>query len=100
MPYLDLGPLLAKASAPQDWLFVDRIHLTDAGYDLGEIPLAAALRSFGFGIALMRLSPIGGRRVRRRPRRYTWRARSARGPRAPPCVWRAGGAWGGRRGRA
>lgn len=32
--FLDLNPVLADAAGKHDWLFVDRIHLTDQGYDL------------------------------------------------------------------
>jgi hypothetical protein len=31
--FLNLGPLLAEKIAPDQWLFVDRIHFTDAGHD-------------------------------------------------------------------
>ena len=43
VPYLDLSPLLAAAAGPRDWLFVDRAHLTDAGYDLAARLLAGHL---------------------------------------------------------
>lgn len=31
--FLDMNPVLADAIAPDDWVFVDRCHCTDAGYD-------------------------------------------------------------------
>lgn len=31
--FLNLGPLLADKIAPDQWLFVDRIHFTDSGHD-------------------------------------------------------------------
>lgn len=31
---VDMNPLLAEAAAPDEWLFVDRIHFTDHGHDL------------------------------------------------------------------
>jgi hypothetical protein len=34
VPFVDLSPLLADAVAPDDWIFVDRAHLTDLGYDV------------------------------------------------------------------
>ncbi|WP_338702885.1 glycosyltransferase [Streptomyces sp. Q6] len=40
-------------------------HGADAGYDLGEIPFAQALWSFGFVLLLLRLSPRGDQWVRR-----------------------------------
>ncbi|MDH6501572.1 glycosyltransferase [Streptomyces sp. SAI-083] len=40
-------------------------HPTDEGYDLGEIPLAQALWSFGFVLLLMRFRPAGDAWVRR-----------------------------------
>nr|WP_308280539.1 acyltransferase [Streptomyces lincolnensis] len=40
-------------------------HPTDEGYDLGEIPFAQALWSFGFVLLLMRFRPRGDRWVRR-----------------------------------
>lgn len=33
VPFLDMNGVLADAVEPDDWLFVDRIHLTDHGYD-------------------------------------------------------------------
>lgn len=32
--FADMAPLIADALAPDDWMFVDRIHFTDFGYDL------------------------------------------------------------------
>ena len=32
--FADLTPLVAAALRPTDWMFVDRIHFTDFGYDL------------------------------------------------------------------
>lgn len=32
--FVDMAPLIADALAPDDWMFVDRIHFTDFGYDL------------------------------------------------------------------
>jgi hypothetical protein len=34
IPFVELSPLLADAVAPDDWIFVDRAHLTDLGYDV------------------------------------------------------------------
>lgn len=34
VPFLDLAPLAADTLGPTDWMFVDRIHYTDFGYDL------------------------------------------------------------------
>lgn len=31
--FVDLGSLLAASVAAEEWLFVDRIHFNDAGYD-------------------------------------------------------------------
>jgi lysophospholipase L1-like esterase len=36
--------LLADAVAPDEWVFADRIHFTDHGYDLVARLLADALR--------------------------------------------------------
>ncbi|TSB30427.1 SGNH/GDSL hydrolase family protein [Streptomyces benahoarensis] len=33
VPFLDLNPVLAEATTPEDWLYVDRAHCTDHGYD-------------------------------------------------------------------
>lgn len=38
--FIELGPLLADAVAPDDWIFVDRAHLTDQGYDVVAALLA------------------------------------------------------------
>ncbi|MEQ4304965.1 Inducer of phenazine A [Plantactinospora sp. B6F1] len=43
IPFVDLNPLLADAAAPDDWLFVDRAHLTDLGYDFIAALLARHL---------------------------------------------------------
>ncbi|MEV1320280.1 Inducer of phenazine A [Micromonospora arborensis] len=32
--FLDMNTVLAAAAGPDDWIFVDRCHCTDAGYDL------------------------------------------------------------------
>lgn len=32
--FVDIGPVIAAAMRPEDWLYVDRIHFTDAGHDL------------------------------------------------------------------
>lgn len=42
--FLDMSPVIAAAVKPQDWLFVDRIHFTDAGYDFLAALLADSLR--------------------------------------------------------
>lgn len=34
VPFVDFAPLAARALGPRDWMFVDRIHYTDFGYDL------------------------------------------------------------------
>lgn len=41
--FVDLNPVLADAVGPDDWLFVDRIHFTDDGYDLAARLLAGSL---------------------------------------------------------
>lgn len=41
--FLDFNPILAGAVGPDDWLFVDRIHFNDEGYDLVARLLADAL---------------------------------------------------------
>ncbi|MEV6977966.1 Inducer of phenazine A [Kitasatospora sp. NPDC093806] len=33
VPFTDLNPLLGAAASAKDWLFTDRAHLTDLGYD-------------------------------------------------------------------
>ena len=34
---------LGEAAAPEDWLFIDRVHCTDLGYDLVARQLADRL---------------------------------------------------------
>ncbi|REF00417.1 SGNH/GDSL hydrolase family protein [Thermomonospora umbrina] len=34
MPFVDLNPVLADATKPDQWLYVDRAHLTDEGSDI------------------------------------------------------------------
>lgn len=41
--FVDFAPALAAAVGPADWLFVDRIHFTDEGYDLAARLLAELL---------------------------------------------------------
>ena len=41
--FFDLNPALASAADPQQWLFVDRAHFHDAGYDLVSRLIATAL---------------------------------------------------------
>ncbi|MFG2885965.1 Inducer of phenazine A [Streptomyces sp. NPDC048297] len=41
--FLDLNPVLAEAATAQDWLYVDRAHCTDHGYDLVARLLAERL---------------------------------------------------------
>jgi len=41
--FLDLSPVIEAAIRPSDWLFVDRIHFTDSGYDLAAELLADSL---------------------------------------------------------
>ncbi|SEP97458.1 GDSL-like Lipase/Acylhydrolase family [Streptomyces sp. yr375] len=41
--FLDLNPLVAAAADPRQWLFVDRAHFTDEGYDLVAGLLATGL---------------------------------------------------------
>jgi lysophospholipase L1-like esterase len=41
--YLDLSPVIAAAVKPDQWLFVDRIHFTDDGYDFVAGLLADSL---------------------------------------------------------
>ncbi|MFZ3573032.1 glycosyltransferase [Streptomyces sp. BH097] len=55
--------LTALAMALGGWFAL--AHGGDVGYDLGEIPLAQALWSFGFVLLLLRLSPSGDQWVRR-----------------------------------
>jgi hypothetical protein len=41
--FINLGPRLAEAIAPDQWLFVDRIHFTDAGHDFVARQLLEAI---------------------------------------------------------
>lgn len=41
--FLDLNPLMGAAAAAEEWLFVDRAHCTDEGYDLAARLLASGL---------------------------------------------------------
>ncbi|HST49205.1 MAG TPA: hypothetical protein VLJ82_15240 [Jatrophihabitans sp.] len=41
--FLNLGPLLAEQVAPDQWLFVDRIHFTDSGHDFVSRQLLNAI---------------------------------------------------------
>lgn len=34
VPFLDMNVALAEAARPEDWLFIDRVHCTDLGYDM------------------------------------------------------------------
>jgi hypothetical protein len=43
VPFIDLNPLIADVAAADDWLFVDRAHLTDLGYDVVAALLARHL---------------------------------------------------------
>ncbi|MGX1975575.1 SGNH/GDSL hydrolase family protein [Streptomyces kronopolitis] len=43
VPFLDLNVALAEAAKPADWLFIDRVHCTDLGYDLVARQLADRL---------------------------------------------------------
>ncbi|MCH0541606.1 Inducer of phenazine A [Streptomyces sp. MUM 203J] len=43
VPFLDMNPALAEAAGPEDWLFIDRVHCTDLGYDLIARQLAHRL---------------------------------------------------------
>ncbi|MFJ9415165.1 SGNH/GDSL hydrolase family protein [Streptomyces sp. NPDC101227] len=43
MRFFDLSPALSEAVTQNDWLFVDRIHFTDAGHDLVAGALADLL---------------------------------------------------------
>lgn len=43
VPYVDFNPVLAAAVTEQDWLFVDRAHFTDHGYDVVARLLAETL---------------------------------------------------------
>lgn len=42
--FVDFAPLLSKAAAHDEWLFVDRIHFTDNGHDLAAKLLLGALQ--------------------------------------------------------
>ncbi|WP_308377426.1 SGNH/GDSL hydrolase family protein [Streptomyces sp. ISL-99] len=33
VPFLDMNAALAEATTPDEWLFIDRVHCTDLGYD-------------------------------------------------------------------
>ncbi|WP_329312476.1 SGNH/GDSL hydrolase family protein [Streptomyces sp. NBC_01262] len=41
--FTDLNPAMARTATADDWLFVDRAHLTDKGYDLAAQLLASGL---------------------------------------------------------
>jgi hypothetical protein len=41
--FVNLGPRLAEVTAPDQWLFVDRIHFTDAGHDFVARQLLEAI---------------------------------------------------------
>lgn len=43
VPFLDMNVELGEAATPEDWLFVDRVHCTDLGYDLVARRLADRL---------------------------------------------------------
>jgi hypothetical protein len=43
--FVDFTPLLANAAGPAEWLFVDRIHFTDGGYDFASKLLLEAIRN-------------------------------------------------------
>lgn len=43
VPFVDMNSLLADAVDDDDWLFVDRIHFTDEGYDVVAALLAESL---------------------------------------------------------
>ncbi|WP_436736414.1 Inducer of phenazine A [Streptomyces sp. BBFR102] len=34
VPFVDMNVALGEAAGPEDWLFIDRVHCTDLGYDL------------------------------------------------------------------
>ncbi|MET8471810.1 glycosyltransferase [Streptomyces sp. NPDC006422] len=63
LPIGRVGVLCALAMVLGGWFVL--AHGGDVGYDLGEIPLAQALWSFGFVLVLLRLSPSGDHWVRR-----------------------------------
>ncbi|MFG2378337.1 SGNH/GDSL hydrolase family protein [Streptomyces sp. NPDC048504] len=41
--FLDLNPVVAEATTPHDWLFVDRVHYNDTGHDIVARTMAEAL---------------------------------------------------------
>lgn len=43
VPFIDMNVALDEAAGPQDWLFIDRVHCTDLGYDLVARQLADRL---------------------------------------------------------
>ncbi|WP_018555037.1 MULTISPECIES: hypothetical protein [unclassified Streptomyces] len=43
VPFMDMNVALDEAAGPQDWLFIDRVHCTDLGYDLVARQLADRL---------------------------------------------------------
>lgn len=43
VPFLDMNVALGEAAGAQDWLFIDRVHCTDLGYDLVARQLADRL---------------------------------------------------------
>ncbi|MFJ7334353.1 Inducer of phenazine A [Streptomyces sp. NPDC101116] len=43
VPFLDMNVALADVAGPEDWLFIDRVHCTDLGYDLVARQLADRL---------------------------------------------------------
>jgi hypothetical protein len=43
VPFLDMNVALADVADPEDWLFIDRVHCTDLGYDLVARQLADRL---------------------------------------------------------
>jgi hypothetical protein len=42
--FLDFNAVMSRAAGPSDWLYVDRAHFNDNGYDLSARLLAEALR--------------------------------------------------------
>ncbi|MGN5382093.1 hypothetical protein ACQ4WX_48185 [Streptomyces lasalocidi] len=40
VPFLDMNVALGAAATPEEWLFIDRVHGTDLGYDLVARQLA------------------------------------------------------------
>ncbi|WP_323183844.1 polysaccharide deacetylase family protein [Streptomyces canus] len=63
LPALRVWGLALLTTAAGGWFAIT--HPTDEGYDLGEIPFAQALWSFGFVLLLMRFRPRGDQWVRR-----------------------------------